>query len=269
MYNQYQNRVAVARESIKRAELEFDNQMTQARLQNSSALAEIAYNTLKEIDTLTMSGIQQTTALRSEQANRELTIKHMYHNQWQDVLKQINTENSLAENVRQYNETMAFNKQKEANDKAYRDAALALDREKFAWQKSQAAASSSGSGGGSTIKKSSSSKKTQKNPTGGSGKISGGTKYSVSGALNSTGTKKTTTKTTSNKSTKLSAASWKMVDDGGINWFWGVDGNAKYKNTATGKTYTGTQLVKALQKEGMSKSAARSYVKALQKGAGA
>ena len=46
MYNQYQNRVAVARESIKRAELEFDNQMTQARLQNSSVLAEIAYNTL-------------------------------------------------------------------------------------------------------------------------------------------------------------------------------------------------------------------------------
>lgn len=92
MYNQYQNRVAVAREAISRAELEFDNQMTQARLQNSSILAEIAYNTLKEIDSLTLAGIQQTTALRSEQAKRETEIKQIYHNQWQDVLKQIQDE---------------------------------------------------------------------------------------------------------------------------------------------------------------------------------
>lgn len=89
MYNQYQNRVAVAREAISRAELQFENQMTQARLQNSSILAEIALNTLKEIDSLTLAGIQQTTALRSEQAKRETELKQIYHNQWQDVLKQI------------------------------------------------------------------------------------------------------------------------------------------------------------------------------------
>lgn len=96
MYNQYQNRVAVAREAISRAELEFDNQMTQARLQNSSILAEIAYNTLKEIDSLTLAGIQQTTALRSEQAKRETELKQIYHNQWQDVLKQIQDEQKQA-----------------------------------------------------------------------------------------------------------------------------------------------------------------------------
>lgn len=184
MYVSYQNRVAVAREAISRAELEFDNQMTQARLQNSSILAEIAYNTLKEIDSLTLAGIQQTTALRSEQAKRETELKQIYHNQWQDVLKQINTENSLAEEVRQYNETMAFNKQKEANDKAYRDAALALEREKFSWQKAQAASS----GGGSTIKKSSggSSKKSSsssKKSSSGSSKSISKPKYPVSGAL--------------------------------------------------------------------------------------
>lgn len=184
MYVSYQNRVAVAREAISRAELEFDNQMTQARLQNSSILAEIAYNTLKEIDSLTLAGIQQTTALRSEQAKRETELKQIYHNQWQDVLKQINTENSLAESVRQYNETMAFNKQKEANDKAYQEAALALEREKFSWQKAQAASS----GGGSTIKKSSggSSKKSSsssKKSSSGSSKSISKPKYSVSGAL--------------------------------------------------------------------------------------
>lgn len=187
MYNQYQNRVAVAREAIVRAETEFDNQIAQAKLQNSSILAEIAFNTLKEIDTLTLSGIQQTTALRSEQANRELTIKNMYHTQWQDVLKQINTENSLAESVRQYNETMAFNKQKEANDKAYRDAAMALDREKFEWQKAEAAKSSLG-GGGSINKGSSSSghESTNKKVIGGT--IDKGSAHKETGEKNNSGT---------------------------------------------------------------------------------
>lgn len=270
MYNQYQNRVAVAREAMVRANTEFENQITQAKLQNSSILAEIAYNTLKEVSALTLSGIQQTTALRTEQARRETELKQIYHNQWQDVLKQINTENSLAESVRQYNETMEFNKQKEANDKAYQEAALALEREKFDWQKAQASASGGTiekSGGGSSggRKYTGSTKVTKSSGT----KVGSGSSTINNSNHKATNTTATSNNKTSNKSTKLSAASWKMVDDGGINWFWGVDGNAKYKNTSTGKTYTGDQLVKALQKEGMSKSAAKEYVKALQKGAGA
>ena len=44
MYNTYQNRYVSARESYMLAVQNYDNQITQARLQNSSALAEIAYN---------------------------------------------------------------------------------------------------------------------------------------------------------------------------------------------------------------------------------
>lgn len=152
MYNQYQNRVAVARETIKRAELEFDNQMTQARLQNNSILAEIAYNTLKEVNTLALQGFQYKNTLVLEQANKKTELEQIYHNRYQDVLAQINTENKMAEEVRQYNEsmaeekrqynkTLAYQKQKAADDKAYQDAQLTLEREKFDWQKEQASAS--------------------------------------------------------------------------------------------------------------------------------
>lgn len=189
MYVQYQNRVAIARESIKRAELEFDNQMTQARLQNSSILAEIAYNTLKEVNTLALEGFQYKNNLLLEQANKKTELEQMYHNRYQDVLAQINTENKMAEEVRQYNEnlaeekrqyneTLSYQKQKAADDKAYQNAQLALEREKFSWQKAQA--SSSGSGGSGTIKKSSSS---SKGSSSGSSKSISKPKYSVSGAL--------------------------------------------------------------------------------------
>ena len=47
MYNAYQNRVATARDSFNRAIVEYDNSIKDAQLQNSSKLAEIAFNTLQ------------------------------------------------------------------------------------------------------------------------------------------------------------------------------------------------------------------------------
>ena len=43
MYNEYQNRVTAARETYSRAVQNYDNAITEARLQNNSTLAEIAY----------------------------------------------------------------------------------------------------------------------------------------------------------------------------------------------------------------------------------
>lgn len=134
MYNTYQNRVATARDSYNRIVLDFNNQMTEARLQNSSILAEIAYEAQKQQLELNLQAFNHKNTLLLEQANKKLEIENNYYNRYQDVLDQINKENSLAEQVRQYNESMA------------------LEREQFEWQKAQAAARSSG-GGGSTTKK--------------------------------------------------------------------------------------------------------------------
>jgi hypothetical protein len=132
MYNTYQNRVAMARDSYTRAVLNYDNAIKDARLQNNAALAEIAFKTLQEQLKLSLEGFQYKNNLLMEKTNKKTELDNIYHQRYQDVLNQINTENALAEEIRQYNEQMAF------------------EREQFKWQKEQAEARSSGGGGRSS-----------------------------------------------------------------------------------------------------------------------
>lgn len=107
MYNQYQNRVAVARESYNKAVLEYDNMMKDARLQNNAALAQIAYQTLQTTLELSLQGFQYKNTLLIDKANKKAEINDRYYNRYQNVLAQINQENALAEQIRQYNESLA------------------------------------------------------------------------------------------------------------------------------------------------------------------
>lgn len=109
MYNTYQNRVATAREVFNQAVLNYNNSIKEAQLQNSAALAEIAYQTLQQTLELSLQGFQYKNQLILDQANKKLEIDNIYWNRYQDVLQQINTENALAEDIRQYNETMKWN----------------------------------------------------------------------------------------------------------------------------------------------------------------
>jgi len=117
MFNAYQNRVATARESYNTAILNYNNAITEARLQNNSALAEIAYNALQKQLELSLQGFQYKNTLLSEKANKELAIKQMYDNKWQNVWSQIMEENKLKENVRQYESSLAFQKEQLAEEK--------------------------------------------------------------------------------------------------------------------------------------------------------
>lgn len=110
MYNQYQNRVAVARESYNKAVLEYDNMMKDARLQNNAALAQIAYQTLQTTLELSLQGFQYKNTLLINKANKKAEINDRYYNRYQNVLAQINQENALAEQIRQYNESLAEEK---------------------------------------------------------------------------------------------------------------------------------------------------------------
>lgn len=153
MYTAYQNRVATARESYNRAVLNYDNAITEARLQNNSILAEIAYNALKQQLELSLAGFQYKNDLLINQANMKLQIQSMYNQEYKNVLDQINTEKSMAEQVRQFNAQLA-------EEKRQYNSNLALQREQFAWQKAKASSSGSGSSkssGSSKVKKSSSS----------------------------------------------------------------------------------------------------------------
>jgi len=78
MYNTYQNRVAVARETFKRAELSFDNAIAEAKLQNSSALAEIAFEALQRELELSLASIQYSNSLLQKKAAAASSIANAY-----------------------------------------------------------------------------------------------------------------------------------------------------------------------------------------------
>lgn len=149
MYNTYQNRVATARESYNLAVLNYNNSIKEARLQNNSALAEIAYKALQQQLELSLQGFQYKNQLILEKANKKTELENTYYNRYLSVIDQINKENALKEEVRQYNETLAFQKDQAEKDNAIKQAQLALQRDQFNWQKAQASKT--------TIKKSSGS----------------------------------------------------------------------------------------------------------------
>ena len=99
----------------------------------------------------------------------------MYHQQWQDILAQINHENTLKEQVRQYETSLAEQKRQYnatlAENKRQHNEQMAFQREQFEYQKEQDAAksvtiSSGGSGGSGSTNKSSSSGSSSKSSSG-------------------------------------------------------------------------------------------------------
>ena len=139
LYNTYQNRVAAARESFNKAILNYDNAIKDAQLQNNSVLAEIAYNTLQKSLELSLQGFQYNNQLVLEKAKAKREIDNTYYSRYQDVLAQINHENSMAEQIRQYNETLAEQKRQYnetlAEQKRQHNESLAFQKEQFEWQK--------------------------------------------------------------------------------------------------------------------------------------
>jgi hypothetical protein len=111
MYNTYQNRYAMAKDSYNRAILNYDNGIKEARLSNSAKLAEIAYQSLQTQLQLSLEGFQYKNQLLLQQAEAINKVNDTYYNRYQNVLQQINQENALAEQIRQYNEKMAFERE--------------------------------------------------------------------------------------------------------------------------------------------------------------
>ena len=110
MYNTYQNRVMTARESFTRAVQAYDSDIQAARLQNNSILAEIAYQSLQQQLELSLQGFQYKNNLILEQANKKVELENTYYSRYMDVLNQINTENAMAEEIRQYNQNYELQK---------------------------------------------------------------------------------------------------------------------------------------------------------------
>ena len=140
MYNTYQNRVATAREAYSKAVLNYDNAIKDARLQNNAALAEIAYQGLQTQLELALEGFQYKNSLIMEKTKMGLEVDNNYYNRYQDVLQQINTENAMAEEVRQYNKSLEEEQRQYNKNYSLQQAELQLAKDKFAYEKKQAEA---------------------------------------------------------------------------------------------------------------------------------
>lgn len=158
MYTTYQNRVATARESFALANLNYDNNIKDAMLQNSAALAQIAHDSYKQQLELALEGFQYKNDLVIQKANKRLEIENTYYNRYQDVLAQINEENRMAEEarqfeanyalkmqeynegVRQFNEELARLKEQDALDSARAAAELEHKKEQDAFDNAHATA---------------------------------------------------------------------------------------------------------------------------------
>jgi hypothetical protein len=102
--------VATARESYNQAVLNYNNSIKEARLQNNSALAQIAYEALQAQLELSLAGFQYKNNLILEQANTKRQVESEYYNRYLSVLDQINKEKALAEEQRQFNASLAEEK---------------------------------------------------------------------------------------------------------------------------------------------------------------
>ena len=78
MYSDYQNRVAIARQSYQQAVVTYNNAMTEARLQNSTVLAQLAFDTLQKSLELSIQGLQYKNELLIQRENT------LYQRQWNE-----------------------------------------------------------------------------------------------------------------------------------------------------------------------------------------
>lgn len=130
-YNAYQGRYAQARESYNEIVMNYNNNIKEAELQNSSALATIYANAQKEQLELALQNFTVIKDLSLAKQNAYLQLDSEYNDRWRQVESQINTENALAEEIRQYNATLAEQKRQADLDYQYKQAALAEEKRQF------------------------------------------------------------------------------------------------------------------------------------------
>ena len=105
-YNLYQQRYLQARESYNEIIMNYNNNIKEAELQNNSALAQIYADANKEQLELALQQYSVIADLKLNKLNTSMTLDSEYNDRWRQIEAQINTENALAEEIRQYNENL-------------------------------------------------------------------------------------------------------------------------------------------------------------------
>lgn len=150
-YNTYQNRVASANKALQDAITAYDNDINDAQLHNDVAKAQNALTKLEMQLKYAQSYYDTSSELAQNSLANQQSLNSQYANQYQAMLGQILNENQYKESIRQYNADLAEKQRQYNQNMAYQ-----RERDEVAddqWQKEYDLAkkkvSSSGGGSGS------------------------------------------------------------------------------------------------------------------------
>ena len=149
-YNTYQNRLATANKTLQNAITQYDNEIAQARLNNDTQRAQNALNKLQMQIDFAKEFYNSKNTITQNQLTYNQDLDNNYYNRYQTEYNNIQNEKAreeairqyekdFAEKQRQYNESMAYQKERDAIADSQWEKEYALSK-----QKSYSGGSSSG-----------------------------------------------------------------------------------------------------------------------------
>ena len=146
-YNRYQNRVSTANKVMQDAFTQFDNDINQARLENDAQKAQNALNKLQMQLDFANNFYTNKSNITMNQLSNNQNLDNNYYNRYQTEYGNIQAEKERAEKIRQweaqfaedqrqYNESLAFQKAQAEQDQANWEKEYALAKQKNSGSKS-------------------------------------------------------------------------------------------------------------------------------------
>lgn len=112
MYNTYQNRVATTNAALTKANTEFNDQISQALINNDIQLAEIALNQMQESYKLALEGFEYKDTMYNNKINYINDINNNYFTRKSSLQDRIDNYNSQINNITQIQSELEENRAK-------------------------------------------------------------------------------------------------------------------------------------------------------------
>ena len=112
-YNAYQNRLATANKTMQDAFTQYDLDMNEAIVNNDVQKAQNALEKLKMILGYTQNFYDTKNTITQNQLSNSQALDQSYYGRYMDMVNQINTEKELAEKIRQYEQNLAYQKERD------------------------------------------------------------------------------------------------------------------------------------------------------------
>lgn len=117
MYNTYQNRVGTAKEALLKANTDFNNKMTEAKLNNDAALAELELNKMNQMYQIALKGFEFTTNMYNQKLNYEQGLNEYYTGRQDTLQSRIDNYNATLGNIAEKREEQYRYEQEQARIK--------------------------------------------------------------------------------------------------------------------------------------------------------